>query len=64
MRKLRLYIATSHPFMRVDEYRALIGLPLTTARNEFCAFAADPESGIHTRGRGAHRMYVRGSSRK
>ena len=50
--------------MRVDEYRALIGLPLTTARNEFCAFAADPESGIHTRGRGAHRMYVQGSSRK
>lgn len=57
--KKALAFLDTHPFMRVDDYRALTRLPLSTARSELRAFASDPESGIRPSGRGTHRIYVR-----
>lgn len=49
----------SHSFLTVSEYQQLTGLLRTTATNELKEWAALPDSGIDTAGRGAHRVYVK-----
>ena len=49
----------SYSFLTVSEYQQLTGLLRTTATNELKEWAALPDSGIDTAGRGAHRVYVK-----
>lgn len=45
-------------FMNVADYCRLNGLLKTAAANELRAWAAQPETGIDYKGRGAHKIYV------
>lgn len=49
---------TERPFMTVVDYVELTGLRRSSATKELAALAADPDSGITTRGRGSHKVYV------
>lgn len=48
-----------HPYLTVLEYQKLTGLLRTTATNELKQWAALPDSGIDTSGRGSHRVYIK-----
>lgn len=47
-----------HPYMRIAEYAELTFLPKSTASLELRTFAADPTSGIVSRGKASHIVYV------
>lgn len=53
-----------HPYLTVREYQKLTGLLRTTATNELKQWAKLPDSGIDTSGRGAHRVYIKQSTKE
>lgn len=48
----------SHPTLTVPEYTALTGLSRTAASEELRRWGNEANSGIDTKGRGSHRIYV------
>lgn len=59
LQMLKQALATS-PSMNVVGYMELTGLRRSMATKELAAFAADPASGIKTKGAGSHKVYVLG----
>ena len=49
----------THPFLTVADYMQLTGLLRVTAAKELNRWKEDPASGIGSRGRGSHKVYVR-----
>lgn len=49
----------THPFLTVADYMQLTGLLRVTAAKELNRWKEDPSSGIGSRGRGSHKVYVR-----
>lgn len=58
LEKVMQYL-NEHPYLTVLEYQKLTGLLRTTATNELKQWAALPDSGIDTSGRGSHRVYIK-----
>ena len=55
--RARQYLQKSG-YMHVADYSALTGLPYSTASRELCRVAADPASGITSRGCKSAKLYV------
>ena len=56
--RLALDELSRQPFLTVTDYMRLTHVNRNRATTELRSFAADPDSGITTRGRGCHKVYV------
>ena len=56
--QLALQFLREHDYMHVSDYAALTGLSYTTASRELVKLAADPSSGITSKGRKSAKLYV------
>ena len=57
--KLAQKFLEENPYMQVADYCRLTGLLRDSAAKELRQWATQPEAGIATRGRAAHKVYVR-----